>query len=283
MVIFKRINDLQSYLNVQKAAGKTIGFVPTMGALHKGHLALINRCCQLSDFSVCSIFVNPTQFNDPSDFNKYPVTIENDIFLLEKQGCNVLFLPSVNEMYPDGVVLKKQYELGDIENLLEGKFRPGHFQGVCQVVNRLLDIVQPDKFFIGQKDYQQCMVVKKMIELVGMENLKLVIVETVRESSGLAFSSRNTRLSEQERNKAIILSEVLQNIKGNISFQSLPFLQEQAVQQLYDNGFEKIDYVEIANAHTLQPVLEWDGKEKLVGLIAAYLHGVRLIDNMILN
>jgi len=171
----------------------------------------------------------------------------------------------------------------DIENLLEGKFRPGHFQGVCQVVNRLLDIVQPDKFFIGQKDYQQCMVVKKMIELVGMENLKLVIVETVRESSGLAFSSRNTRLSEQERNKAIILSEVLQNIKGNISFQSLPFLQEQAVQQLYDNGFEKIDYVEIANAHTLQPVLEWDGKEKLVGLIAAYLHGVRLIDNMILN
>jgi len=283
MVIFKRINDLQSYLNVQKAAGKTIGFVPTMGALHKGHLALINRCCQLSDFSVCSIFVNPTQFNDPSDFNKYPVTIENDIFLLEKQGCNVLFLPSVNEMYPDGVVLKKQYELGDIENLLEGKFRPGHFQGVCQVVNRLLDIVQPDKFFLGQKDYQQCMVVKKMIELVGMENLKLVIVETVRESSGLAFSSRNTRLSEQERNKAIILSEVLQNIKGNISFQSLPFLQEQAVQQLYDNGFEKIDYVEIANAHTLQPVLEWDGKEKLVGLIAAYLHGVRLIDNMILN
>ena len=254
-----------------------------MGALHPGHLSLVRGAKTNSDLCICSIFVNPTQFNDPADFKKYPVTIESDIMLLETTGCDVLFLPTVTGIYPNGTNQAPHYDLGYLETVLEGKFRPGHFQGVCMVVDRLLELVMPDSLHIGQKDYQQCMVIKKLVSLVGLENeLKVVISPTLREPDGLAMSSRNTRLAEDDRKKAAMIFESLNFIKKKIKKGSLDELKKQAVQKLVENGF-KVDYVEIADAESLQLVDYWDGKQKLVALAAAFLSGVRLIDNVLLS
>ncbi|MGG9964553.1 pantoate--beta-alanine ligase [Ferruginibacter sp. SUN106] len=280
MILFKKIAELGAFIAEQKKKGRIIGFVPTMGALHNGHISLINNSKQLGQLVVSSIFVNPTQFNDAKDFEKYPVTLEKDIDLLEKNGCEVLFLPSVKEMYPDGVANLPHYQLGYLETVLEGKYRPGHFQGVCQVVHRLLHAVQPDQLFLGQKDYQQCMVIKKLIEL---ENLKITVVigATLREPDGLAMSSRNMRLNNVERNQAVKISETLQFIKKEIRPGYIEDLKDRAVQYLTAEGF-KVDYVEIATADTLALVQNWDGKTPLVTLAAAYLNEVRLIDNMLI-
>ena len=163
MLLLKSAVDIASQLKKIRKGGSLTGFVPTMGALHKGHISLLKKSKQICEISICSIFVNPTQFNNPDDFKKYPVTLEHDIYMLEKNGCDILFVPGINEIYPEGEISKKHFDLGDLETILEGKFRPGHFQGVCQVVNRLLEIVYPTHLFIGQKDYQQSMVIKKII------------------------------------------------------------------------------------------------------------------------
>ncbi|MFL5742942.1 MAG: pantoate--beta-alanine ligase [Flavisolibacter sp.] len=279
MIIFKRAVDLDNYLFEQKRSGKNIAFVPTMGALHQGHLSLVGRARQ-SGLVVCSIFVNPTQFNDPEDFRNYPVNIANDIELLVRGGCELLFLPSVEEIYPAGFS-KKQYDLGPIELTLEGAHRPGHFQGVCQVVDRLLQIVQPHDLFMGQKDYQQCMVIRKLIGLLGMEDkVNLVVVPTVREKDGLAMSSRNLRLSSEQRKKAPLLFETLNFIKDHLSQFSIPELKEQAKKELTNHGF-KVDYVEIADAQTLAPLQDCSGS--CVALVAASTGKIRLIDNLSLN
>lgn len=285
MIIFHEIEALKRHLYLQKQKGKTVGFVPTMGALHKGHLSLIKNCRSSTDISVCSIFVNPTQFNDPADFAKYPITTSDDIRLLLKEETDVLFLPSVDEMYPSGISSNQQYELGYLETILEGEHRPGHFQGVCQVVHRLLEIVQPDKMFLGQKDYQQCMVLKKLIEIINIPT-KLVIGNTVRESSGLAMSSRNMRLTESQKQQATAIHTTLIHIKEFLSKKSVSELQQLATATLLNNGFIKVDYVAIADANTLQLMdasYKWDGKTPLVALIAAFMDEVRLIDNMILT
>lgn len=282
MIIYKTIEGLQQWISKQNKASASIGFVPTMGALHKGHLSLIALSKEHNQVIICSIFVNPTQFNDPRDFEKYPITIEQDILLLEQAGCTVLFLPNVQEMYPNGTKLSQHYNLGFLESVLEGSFRNGHFQGVCQVVNRLLDIVQPHTLFLGQKDYQQCMVIKKMIEITN-KNMALVIGQTLREESGLAMSSRNMRLSKQDKNTATAIYQSLNLIKNHLAIGNLQNLQQQAEETLLKASFSKIDYVAICNANTLQVVNTWDGKEKLVALVAAFLNGVRLIDNMVLN
>lgn len=283
MILFKRVSELRNYLNKLRKSGKKAGFTPTMGALHDGHISLLNASKKENDVSVVSIFVNPTQFNDPKDFAKYPITIEKDISLLEAAGCDILFLPSVEEIYPAGQMLKKKYELGYLEDLLEGKFRPGHFQGVCQVVHRLLEIVLPDNLYMGQKDYQQCMVVKKLLELTGLEKtITLKISPTLREQSGLAMSSRNVRLSESERAGAVAIFKALDLIRTTIAPGNTEELKQQAVNGLTNQGF-RVDYVEIADAGTLEPVTSWDGKTKLVALIAAFLGEVRLIDNLLLN
>jgi pantoate--beta-alanine ligase len=255
-----------------------------MGALHNGHLSLIRASRQQCDVTVASIFVNPTQFNDAVDFEKYPVTIENDILLLEKAGCTVLFLPSVKEMYPDGLTMKHPYGLGGIEFLLEGSFRPGHFQGVCQVVNRLLDIVQPQQLFLGQKDYQQCLILTKLIELTGKQNsIQIKMCLILREPSGLAMSSRNVRLSAEGKEKATAIYQSLQFIQQNITTLPIETLIQQSRQRLTNAGFEKADYIAIVNAHTLEAAKTWDQQIPLVALIAATINGVRLIDNLKLN
>jgi pantoate--beta-alanine ligase len=282
MVLFKKATDLYKYLDAQRKDGKKTGFVPTMGALHEGHISLIKASTTTNDISVCSIFVNPTQFNDPKDFAKYPITIEKDIFMLEKAGCDVLFLPSAEEIYP-ATFAKQHYELGYIESILEGRYRPGHFQGVCMVVHRLLDMVKPDNLYLGQKDYQQCMVIAKLIELTSMtDRIKLNIAPTLREEDGLAMSSRNMRLSEEERKKAAAIYQSLRFIKSNLKTGNLSHLKSEVTDQLATKGF-KVDYVEICDAKDLSIADEWDGYQKLVVLIAAFNNEVRLIDNMLLN
>lgn len=283
MIIFKKTRDLHKWLEAQRLTGISIGFVPTMGALHTGHLSLIESSIKANPVTVCSIFVNPTQFNDPKDFEKYPITIEKDIELLANAGCDILFLPSVKEIYPDELSPSLKYDLGYLERILEGKFRPGHFQGVCMVVHRLLEIVMPDNFYLGQKDYQQCMVIKKLIALIGLSNAILVnICPTLREPDGLAMSSRNVRLNEDERIKATAIFRNLSFIKENLTTGDLKGLKETAFRNLSEAGFN-VDYIEIADANDLSIIDDWDGQKKLVALAAAFMKEVRLIDNILLN
>jgi pantoate--beta-alanine ligase len=282
MIIFKLASQLHQYIQQQKALSKTIGFVPTMGALHQGHISLIDKSKASCNITVCSIFVNPTQFNDVKDFEKYPITIEQDIYMLEMAKCDVLFLPSVDEMYPKDFDKNKQYDLGFIETVFEGAYRPGHFNGVCMVVERLLNITTPNKLFLGQKDYQQCIVLKKLVEIMN-ENIEIEICPTSREENGLAMSSRNKRLSNDMKSKAKVIYESFVNIKKEINASKSSQLIENTKSLLLQNGFDKIDYLSLANAETLAPIEQWDGKTKLVILVAAFTEGVRLIDNMVLN
>lgn len=281
MIIFKKANELQEYLQKQKVNNRSIGFVPTMGALHEGHLSLVDLSKKNSDLTVVSIFVNPTQFNDPKDYQLYPITIENDCFLLEKSGADILFLPYVNEIYPNGTDINKHFDLGYLENILEGLYRPGHFQGVCQVVKRLLEIVQPDKLYLGQKDFQQVLVIKKLINALNI-NIHTIVAPIKRESNGLAMSSRNMRLSETERQKAAAIFEALNMIKNDWGKKEMNQLKKDASEYLLKAGFEKIDYIEICNADSLKPIEANATNIKVVALIAAFIGNVRLIDNLIL-
>ena len=281
MILFKKAADISAYLKKSMEQGQTTGFIPTMGALHPGHISLLNASKKRDSISVCSIFVNPTQFNDLKDFNNYPSTIEKDIDELEKAGCDVLFLPTVSEVYPNGTANAETYNLGYLETILEGKYRPGHFQGVCLVVNRLLDIIPADQLYLGQKDYQQCMIIKRMTALKDFKTT-INICPTLREEGGLAMSSRNMRLSEDDRRLALKISETLLYLKNNCKPGDLINLKQTAVQNLTDAGF-KVDYVEIANAENLEIIAHWDGIQKTVALAAAFIGDVRLIDNMLLD
>lgn len=281
MRIFKKTFDIKEYLLQNKKIGVSIGFVPTMGALHQGHISLLEAAKKNCSLVVSSIFVNPTQFNDKADFDNYPVTIESDIDKLERAGCDVLFLPTVTEMYPHGETLNGKYNLGYLETVLEGKYRPGHFQGVCQVVHRLLNIIPANNLYLGQKDYQQCMVIKKMLQLTKI-NTNVIICPTLREDDGLAMSSRNMRLNETERKKSVAIFEALSFIKKNIVPGDINSLKKQVFLSLVEKGF-KPDYVEIASSDNLSIIDVWDGKIKLVALIAAFNGKIRLIDNLLLQ
>jgi pantoate--beta-alanine ligase len=282
MILFKKANELHKWLENQRENKHTIGFVPTMGALHQGHISLVSEAKSNDDVVVASIFVNPTQFNDPNDFKKYPVTIDKDIEMLEAAGCDVLFLPDVSEIYPDGLVASRHYDLGYLETILEGKYRPGHFQGVCMVVHRLLEIVLPNTLYLGQKDYQQCMVLQKLLVLIGMDKKTSIhIVPTLREPSGLAMSSRNTRLSDAERLVATEIYKTLTFIREN-NRQDITYLKQTGRERLEQAGFQ-LDYVEIAQANDLSPASNGEIRSNQVALVAAYLNEVRLIDNMLLS
>src|SRR3984957_1730756 len=280
MILFKKAADLTRWLKRQQAAGLTIGFVPTLGALHRGHISLIDISRSRTALTVCSIFINPTQFNDSADFKKYPVTLEKDIALLEKAGTDALFLPDVDSIYPGGTSHLEHYDLGSLESVLEGKYRPGHFQGVCQVMYRLLDIVRPDHLFMGSKDYQQCMVVQRLLAIMGLP-ATLHRCPIVREPDGLAMSSRNTRLDPAQRVNALAIYRALQYI--NAHWAEAPgtgALIAKATEILEAAAF-RIDYVAIADADTLEPAPLL--KDKAVALVAAFQGEVRLIDNMVLS
>ncbi|RYY89350.1 MAG: pantoate--beta-alanine ligase [Chitinophagaceae bacterium] len=280
MIIFKTARDLSAWLSAAKGSGQSAGFVPTMGALHEGHLSLIRQSRAANDRTVCSIFVNPTQFNNAEDFSNYPVTIEKDIEQLLAAGCDALFLPSVAEVYPPGHV-KKQYALGPVEEVLEGAFRPGHFQGVCEVVERLLDVVAPQRLYLGQKDFQQCMVLRKLLSLTGKDAaIELMIAPTLREPDGLAMSSRNLRLDAEQRSKATAIYQCLDGIRKHFGEKDNRSLEAAAKAELEKQGFV-VDYIAICEPSTLLP-LEGNNRPAVV-LAAAFLGPVRLIDNMVID
>ena len=281
MIIIKTSSKLRAYLSNARTESKTIGFVPTMGALHQGHIQLLLESKKSCELSVVSIYVNPTQFNNKEDLVKYPVTTDADINLLEKNGCDVLYLPSNAEIYPSNGTSELDYNIGTLEHILEGEFRPGHYKGVVQVVNILLETVLPQYLFLGAKDFQQCAV---LIQFAAKHfpATKVVKVPTVRASSGLALSSRNKRLSSSELNTAPAIFNCLSAIKENINSKTIEELVNQAKKTLSENGLQP-EYIVIADANTLESVTTWDGKSKLLALIAAHLGTVRLIDNMELN
>ncbi|GAC1494747.1 MAG: pantoate--beta-alanine ligase [Flavisolibacter sp.] len=280
MVILKKAKTLITLLNHHIKEGKKIGFVPTMGALHQGHISLIISSSLNNDITVCSIFVNPSQFNNPEDYKHYPQQIDKDISLLEPTNCDILFIPSIEEMYPPGYC-KKIYELGDLEKKFEGLYRPGHFQGVCQVVDQLLAIIRPAALYLGQKDYQQFLVIQKLLKLTGRsKSISLAMVPTKREEDGLAMSSRNMRLHPGHRAIAAEIWRQLEYLKNHVKDGPFPQLIAKARLRLEEVGFQ-VDYVDIVRVGDLQQAL--DVSTPLVGLIAATIGGIRLIDNRFLN
>ncbi len=279
MILFKRPDDLIDFIQKKRKSIIKIGFVPTMGALHQGHISLINKSKSENDITICSIFVNPTQFNNPNDFEKYPITIEADIEQLELNGCDILFMPSVDDIYPENFQ-KNNFELGYLDAILEGKHRSGHFQGVCMVVKRLLEIVNCDVLYLGQKDYQQCMVIKKMATDLKIP-VEIKISPTIREKNGLAMSSRNKRLNETQKESALVIFEVLCFLKENIFEINIDDLKETSMEKLIAKGFD-VDYLEITD-EILNPIAKAEKKQTIVALIAASIGDVRLIDNMMLN
>lgn len=281
MIIFKKIADLQQYFSQSQHAKRPVGFIPTMGALHAGHRSLIDKGRASGQLVVCSIFVNPTQFNDKTDFEKYPITLDADIEMLIGAGCDILFLPSVDEIYPDGTDAAKTYDFGYLETILEGAYRPGHFKGVGQVVARLLDAVKPQYLYLGQKDYQQCMVLRDLVGQMGIKDLEVIISPTVREADGLAMSSRNVRLTEPQRAKAGIIYQCLVSIQSKQEAASFAIVQKECTELLRDKGFEP-DYVALADARDLMLLNEYKPGTPMVALIAAKLGSVRLIDNLLL-
>jgi pantoate--beta-alanine ligase len=278
MIIVKTSEKLTTLLSRLRQPSRKIGFVPTMGALHAGHLSLLEASKKENDLSVCSIFVNPTQFNNPDDFKHYPSSIEADIDMLEAAGCQVLFLPNANDIYPPGYQ-EKSFDLGYLETILEGAHRPGHFKGVCQVVDILLDLVKPDHLYLGQKDFQQCMVIKRLLQLTGKQDaVVLKIMPTIRENDGLAMSSRNRRLDAEARRKATAIFRIMSDIGQQIGKTTLDKLEREAQTKLEAEGFV-VDYVSIRNAEDLSEI-STNGKPVVV-LAAATLGPVRLIDNLI--
>ena len=285
MKVFETVKDLQAYLQTQRKEGLSIGFVPTMGALHAGHLSLIQKSKAQTDVTVCSIFVNPKQFDEAADFDKYPRTVATDAKLLEEQNCEVLFVPSVAEMYPPAVENSlMSFDFDNLDQPMEGKYRTGHFDGVAKVVKRLLDIVQPDELFMGQKDFQQFAIIQKMLEITE-SNIKIVRCPIVREFDGLAMSSCNVRLLPDERKRALGISRSLRHAKQWFLEQKMTI--EEVKQKAFDflsqiEGM-RVEYFEIVDAKTLQNVASWQDAETLVACTAVRIGAVRLIDNMLLE
>jgi pantoate--beta-alanine ligase len=298
MQLIHTIKDINNQIVEWRKEGKKVGFVPTMGALHAGHISLIRQSKRENDITVCSIFVNPTQFNDPKDFEKYPITLESDMQLLIAARCDALFLPTVAEMYPKGMKNKEPLDFGYMAQVLEGEFRPGHFDGMAQIVEKLLLAVAPDRLYMGQKDYQQAMICTQLIKKRKLK-IKLVMCPIKREKDGLAMSSRNVRLDKKSRKVAVEISKTLKWMKRSVNGaqttddgQGIAAIESKAFERLEAFPEIKVEYVAIRDAKTLKPI-KWSARTPTTGtssthpaqavaLIAAQIGGVRLIDNMLL-
>ena len=278
MEIVHTIKDLQAGLSALRAQGKKVGLVPTMGALHAGHASLVKRCVAENDAAVVSVFVNPTQFNDKNDLVKYPRTPEADCRLLEECGAAFVFAPSVEEMYPEPDT--RRFSYAPLDTVMEGAFRPGHFNGVCQIVSKLFDAVQPDRAYFGEKDFQQLAIIREMVKQIGFNGLEIVGCPIVREEDGLALSSRNARLSAVEREYALNISQTL--------FKSCTFAKSHPVaetQKFVEDAIAaapglRLEYFEIVDGTTLQTVTDWNDSTYIVGCITVFCGEVRLIDNI---
>lgn len=295
MIVFKSKQSLKNYLENFKTLKKDIGFVPTMGALHQGHISLIEKAKAESEVIVASIFVNPTQFNNLNDLSNYPRTFEEDCKMLKNAGCDVLFAPDVNEMYTkEELELRKNniedkqwtegkmVSFGSLENVMEGLHRPGHFNGVAQVVSKLFRIIQPDKAFFGQKDFQQLLIIQSMVRQLNMP-IQIVTCPIIREENGLAMSSRNKRLNENEKQLASLIPQTLFEVKKLQTKKSVKDLKDYVEERISAEPKMELEYFEISDMETLQPVEDLGKNKKLIACIALKLGDVRLIDNVILD
>ncbi len=280
MKLYNTISSLQEALNIERARGLKIGFVPTMGALHEGHLSLVDQARGRCDIVIVSIFVNPTQFNDKNDLANYPRTFESDRQLLSTHRCDYLFSPSVEEIYPEPDTRK--FDFGLLERVMEGAFRPGHFNGVAQVVSKLFGIVLPDYAFFGRKDFQQLAIIKEMVHQLNLP-VEIVPCEIVREDDGLAMSSRNKLLLPEHRLCAPLIYQTLAEAKELSKKQSVAELKEFVIQKINSIPLLKVEYFEIVDDKTLQPIDNWSDSGIKIGCIAVVAGKIRLIDNIIFN
>jgi len=280
MKLYTTISELQEALNKEREKGFKIGFVPTMGALHKGHLSLVQHAGEMADIVVVSIFVNPTQFNDTVDLANYPRTLADDLEKLSTQHCDYVFFPSVEEIYP--VTDTRRFEFGNLETVMEGKFRPGHFNGVAQVVSKLFDIVQPDKAFFGLKDFQQLAIIKNLVIQLKLD-IEIVPCEIVRESDGLAMSSRNKLLLPEYRACVPVIYQTLMKARELAFVKSVAEVKDFVFDAINAIALLKVEYFEIVDDRTLIPVPDWSDIGIKVGCIAVQAGKVRLIDNLIFN
>jgi len=277
MKLFQSSGQIHAEINFLRSQGKKVGLVPTMGALHKGHISLIKQAKAACDMVVCSIFVNPLQFNNPEDFNKYPSTIANDTRLLEETDCDILFNPNYEQVY--GQSTPREYDLGQLNHIMEGEYRPGHFQGVANVVLRLFEIVQPDAAFFGLKDYQQYMVIKK-ITATHLPHIQIVGMDTIRDENGLAMSSRNMRLSADEYASAIKVPALLKQVRKKLEGKDVDKVKVWFQESINKIPHLRYEYLELADADTLEPVSTISKGKNIRVFTAFYAGEVRLIDNM---
>ena len=274
MLIYKSVNELQQFLTENKH--KIIGFVPTMGALHRGHLSLIQASQQKADVTICSIFVNPIQFNKQEDLDNYPRNVDADVLKLESVNCEVLFLPSVEEMYPNKKY--KNFEFGSLAEVMEGEHRPGHFNGVANVIERFFEIIRPNYAFFGEKDFQQLAIIKALTKQLALKT-EIIGCPILREASGLAMSSRNERLSATQKNDAATIFEALSFIKKNYLKHNIADHKDYFTKTISEKNI-KLEYIEFADGNTLQPVKNWNETDYCVVFIAVHVGKVRLIDNV---
>lgn len=280
MVVVKSVNELKKQVGRLRDEHKSIGFVPTMGALHQGHLQLVSRCVAENDACVVSLFINPTQFNDKNDFNRYPRTLENDTALLASVGCAIVFAPSAEEMYTSSEMETVfEFDFGGLDEVMEGIFRPGHFNGVVQVVSKLLSLVTPDKAYFGEKDFQQLAIIRRMVQVMNFP-IEIVGCPIVREKSGLALSSRNALLSEQERTTAAVIYRTLSESKQLMHEKTVAETKAWVINRLNVVDGLKVEYYEIVNGNSLQSITDWSDADYVVGCVTVYCGKVRLIDNI---
>ncbi|MCX2740500.1 pantoate--beta-alanine ligase [Pontibacter anaerobius] len=280
MEVIERVSTIRDHMKALRCSGKRIGFVPTMGALHEGHLQLLRASAQENDVTVCSIFVNPTQFNNPEDYKLYPRTMEKDIELLKSVGCDVLFAPQAEEVYVQQSLL--QFSFGPLEAVMEGEHRPGHFNGVATVVSKLFHFVQPHRAYFGQKDLQQVAIVKQLVQALNFD-VEVVRYPTIREEDGLAMSSRNKRLDQKQRQTATILHRALQLAKDQLGQKPVYTIKVTVEAFLAGEDQVELEYFEIVEPDTLQPLAEVQPGQEVALCIAAFVGSVRLIDNLLVN
>lgn len=276
MLVFDKIRDVREYLAQKRKDKATVGFVPTMGALHEGHISLIAISRRETDITVCSIFVNPTQFNNQADLTKYPRTPEKDMDMLRAAGCDVLYMPDVADVYPENDT--RTFNFGYLDTILEGAHRPGHFNGVGQVVSILLEGIKPDKAYFGSKDYQQVMVVKELAKQLKLP-VEIVACPILREPDGLAMSSRNVRLNEEERKVAARIPLMMQEARELVKREGIAAAKEYIAQEVAGQALMKLDYYEVCKADTLELLADYQPGQPAISLIAVFVGAVRLIDN----
>ena len=280
MKVIHTIKDLQAELTALRAQGKKVGLVPTMGALHAGHASLVKRSANENDVTVVSVFVNPTQFNDKNDLAKYPRTLDADCRLLEDCGVTFVFAPSVEEMYPQPDT--RQFSYAPLDTVMEGAFRPGHFNGVCQIVSKLFDAVTPDRAYFGEKDFQQLAIIREMVRQMKYK-LEIVGCPIVREQDGLALSSRNKRLSAEERENALKISQTIFKSRTFAASHTVSETQKMVEDAIEDAPGLRLEYFEIVDGNTLQKISNWEDTSYAVGCITVFCGEVRLIDNIKYN